>query len=572
MNAPGWLVQVGGPNAITRWTWVGSIIATVASAGLSDLESPGSIPPEWWLVLLTSVMILGLSMWLLKHTVLPGGRLAGSKKSRPVVAMTAFIGFGIERAVTLTIGASIIGFDERFTFVDRLVFGIAYSIVFGALIALVVDNARSHRQAMGSLAHARQAFEDVLNQWKQARTLIDTEFLDQVSARLSTELAKGSLTPDDMRELAIEVVRASSHELAETHIDLGARESEPPTAPRERLSKRLAMRTRAMRPPSPFAWVVIVETIAFALVTVYESPAVALVHVFVGGVLTGGGAWLFTRIYRPMRSGVANASLILGGIVVISLLAVLVTAALVHIAYPEAASYPAYVVTFVIVGLGLSIYGSTQRLRIEAEGHSADAVRHLSTQVESAMRDVEGHRQRVAKFLHGPIQGILYSAALRGAGAGEVNEQIAQAFSAFTESAPDDTSEVLRNRFNTVLESWSEVLDLNVIIDPVAAELAFGERLRCDALIDVMSEGLTNAVKHGVGCQATIELQSRQGALMVKVTSRGVVGPRGQVGLGSRILNDVTANWAMAAEDDLVTLTARISTGNPQTEASSEWE
>ena len=138
MNAPGWLVQVGGPNAITRWTWVGSIIATVASAGLSDLESPGSIPPEWWLVLLTSVMILGLSMWLLKHTVLPGGRLAGSKQSRPAVAMTAFIGFGIERAVTLTIGASIIGFDERFTFVDRLVFGIAYSIVFGALIALVV--------------------------------------------------------------------------------------------------------------------------------------------------------------------------------------------------------------------------------------------------------------------------------------------------------------------------------------------------------------------------------------------------------------------------------------------------
>lgn len=558
MNAPGWLLQVGGPNAITRWTWVGSVVANVASAGLTELESPGSVPSEWWLVLLTSVLILGLLMWFVKYTFVPGGRLAGSKRSRPVVAMAAFIGFGIERAVTLTIGASIVGFDERFTFVDRLVFGVAYSIVLGSLIALVVDSARNHRRAMESLAQARQAFESVLEQQKEARSVIDTDFLDQVSARLSAELAKDSLTPTELRGLAVGVVRASSHELADAQIDVGVPELGPSAPYRERLSERLAMRARAMRPPSPFAWVAIVETIAFALVAVYESPAVALVHVIVGGVLTGGGAWLFTRMYRPTRSGIANVGVILAGIVVVSLLAVLVTAAMVHIAYPEAAEYPAYVVTFVLVGLGLSMYGATQRLRVEAEIRSADAVRRLSKQVESAMRDVDGHRRRVAKFLHGPVQGILYSAALRGASPEEVNEQVGQAFAEFAESATDDTAEALRARFEKVVESWGQVLDLQVSVDPDAAQRAFSERMRCEALIDVVSEGLTNALKHGVGREVVIELQAQDGALTVQVTSRGAGAPRGEGGLGTRVLTDATESWTLATEADHVALTARI--------------
>jgi signal transduction histidine kinase len=91
------------------------------------------------------------------------------------------------------------------------------------------------------------------------------------------------------------------------------------------------------------------------------------------------------------------------------------------------------------------------------------------------------------------------------------------------------------DRLRALLDSWSSAIPLtSTISDGVIDRLE--EPSRCDAVVDAISEGLANAVRHGDGTPVTLDVRSSdESGVAVVVTSGGSLASS-EPGIGLRQL------------------------------------
>jgi signal transduction histidine kinase len=167
--------------------------------------------------------------------------------------------------------------------------------------------------------------------------------------------------------------------------------------------------------------------------------------------------------------------------------------------------------------------------------------------------------------MHGGVQAEMTAAALaisRAAEAGEPTEAIlarADELVALLERQRERLdAEGTRENLADVIDTWRLALDIEVLIDPQSQALMSSDSELARRVVDVVSEGLTNAVRHASA--RTVSLTIRALGIMgmeVEVSHPGVLGP-GVIGQGSAVLDEVCQEWSRAESDGHVRLIGRV--------------
>jgi signal transduction histidine kinase len=185
----------------------------------------------------------------------------------------------------------------------------------------------------------------------------------------------------------------------------------------------------------------------------------------------------------------------------------------------EAGTYPVIALgVALVVSLSSRIRSDQNRLEAAVQASVFDAARNRA--------DYDHQRAALARILHSGVQSELIAAALAlGAGGGddasgalrEVVDRVRGELLAPAD-APDP-----RARVGALVESWRSAIALQSSVAPGAWE-RLRDPVRCDAVVDAISEGLANAVRHGDGSPVTLDVRPTGAAgLAVLVTSGGAL-------------------------------------------------
>jgi signal transduction histidine kinase len=200
----------------------------------------------------------------------------------------------------------------------------------------------------------------------------------------------------------------------------------------------------------------------------------------------------------------------------------------------EAATYPLIAVAVAFVGsLAVRTRLDQEELETALQSNVAMAARIRS--------EYERERASLARLLHAGVQSELIAGALSLTASASPNdagartaEIVGRARDALRgESDEPDAAE----QVGTLLDSWSSAIGLTARIGDGVWE-RLGEPSRTSAVVDAISEGLANAVRHGDGSPVALELRpAARGGVEVVVRSGGVLAASGS-GIGLKQLSE----------------------------------
>jgi signal transduction histidine kinase len=120
------------------------------------------------------------------------------------------------------------------------------------------------------------------------------------------------------------------------------------------------------------------------------------------------------------------------------------------------------------------------------------------------------------------------------------------------QSGPD-----ARSALEGLLTSWSAVLDITVRIDDEAWATIALDPSKGALLVDLISEGLTNAVRHASAKTLTLEVSADGTGLNVRVITPGLPKVTGSAGLGLQTLRERGAATVNNCDQRQATLMGR---------------
>ena len=160
------------------------------------------------------------------------------------------------------------------------------------------------------------------------------------------------------------------------------------------------------------------------------------------------------------------------------------------------------------------------------------------------------NRKNAAQLLHGSVQASLTAANVRlhqGELTAEdlvkVREDISRAINALTDSKASAID--LEEAIEELIDLWDGVCDIDVAISPEVVDRVNGDSIAVHCTNEFLKECINNAIKHGKATQIDIRAKlSDNGAVEVQVQNNGQANSLNQSGLGTRILDEITVNWA----------------------------
>lgn len=221
----------------------------------------------------------------------------------------------------------------------------------------------------------------------------------------------------------------------------------------------------------------------------------------------------------------------------------------------------------VLIALGVSVlailitsgFGSWRSELTEMR----DALR-ASVDAETVAALARGHRvadvtREVARELHGSVQTRLVACAMamdrassegdRAALAAALGE--AQSILAMPLAAPTGALSV-DDEVRRKVALWGDLCEFRVAVDPAVEGV-----LQADTIGRIVEEGLTNAIRHGEATEIAIRVGLDDDRVLVEVVDNGNGPSVGAAGLGSAMLDQVTARrWRLDREGDRTHLRA----------------
>ena len=313
---------------------------------------------------------------------------------------------------------------------------------------------------------------------------------------------------------------------------------ESATAPR--LPELAVALVRRMRPAPPVATGLLFGALVTPFAIARYGFGVTSAQVVIGvAVLIAGNAVVSWGVGRMRRPAARLATLVVGYIAVGVLLTVESAAYLRALGlHPELVGYQAAL--YPVIAVGVAFVASVSA-RLRDDQSALEEAVQASVRTAARMRaDYDHERRALARLLHSGVQSELIAAALALGGDAdadapavlrEVFERIGAELRA--PAAPVDA----RARIHALVASWGSALLLDARIeDDVWARLE--DATRCAAVVDAVSEGLANAVRHGDGGQVLLVVRpDASDGVQVSVTSSGSLAPA-HPGIGLRELSE----------------------------------
>lgn len=499
------------------------------------------------------------------------------ERSRPLLVLGSAVVGLLSRAVTVgLLTAAFLGGDEV-RWADRFV-GALLNIGLAFVIAtVVVSSFRERRQHITQLQGLQRDLSQSIEQLRRDYSDRNDQTLEQIHTVLLGELSSLDATDagrslEVLQRTASDVVRPLSHRLA--------RERGP--EPREIVPIETAVAWPVVlneaatgRPFRPAITALFIAIEAMAATVAYPRGAPLF-------AATVAATWVgFRAANRALVRVLAGRSLVFRvPAVVLSAVLVGACAALVV----RLGGGPAPVVTaltfgaffFVTVfGLGVTLAAAFLRDRqqmIELLEVSSASLRRRIVSLQQAQWF---QNKALSRALHGPIQTAVTAAALRldaAIGAGSVSPAVieqarAQITQAMGTLGSTDVHVVsLAEATERLSSAWEGLCDIAMVVSTEAQETASRDPVLRSCMIDIVTEAVTNAVRHGNATSATIDIVLVGGDLgcqdvMVSITSDSSwVTSSGDSGLGTHLLDDCTLGWGVDHTQAGVRLWARMPT------------
>lgn len=170
----------------------------------------------------------------------------------------------------------------------------------------------------------------------------------------------------------------------------------------------------------------------------------------------------------------------------------------------------------------------------------------------TASRQVAQLARESARVLHGTVQTRLIACAVTIERASENRDvdafraALREAHEVLTQpTLADDAGETtLATEVERKVHLWSGLCDVSVDIDPRLAAIP-GRRARDAGR--VVEEGLSNAIRHGGADAIAVKVTGAGTGVFIEVRDNGSGPAGGEPGLGSALLANVSASWALEA-------------------------
>lgn len=564
MSTRAWWQRIGGPNAITVWSWWITLPLSllISLSGAREIGSP--LGP--WLALVLAVQIALIApLVIIRATYLS----ARPRPSRPAIALLTFAALGALRQAALAAIAWAMGYDAAADLMGPWsLTGAIYGAVALSVIAIVVDSARDHATTMQRLRDLQASLDDVTRMETDRLAELEAQFLadaeaavmaalDEVRRTAAPSSAQASLA---LRDVAEAVVRPLSHRLADDDAwDPPAAASVPAEARRGRMVSVLS----AWQPVPPLGPVLLLEGAGLPFMLTRLGLLPALLNLLVGGIVLYLATALVHR--RAPRLGGASRrvmSLAAAYLACAALACAAVFACFTALGWPTAFLVVVLVV-YPLLALALSTSSAIEAQRRAMEDDAAVLVVRQAQAIDRLRIRVAAARRRIAHSLHSSVQAEIIAAALSLAqtrdesttAAGAIDSLAERVSAALRSPAPDvPRSGNVRNRLDELAQLWEGVLDVNYeYSDEVWAGLD-GDATLEDAVVDVVAEALTNAVRHSGSSWARVALSPTDSGFAVDVTSGGRLGGTTRLGLGTRMIADASTRWDLTDDGDGVGL------------------
>lgn len=341
-----------------------------------------------------------------------------------------------------------------------------------------------------------------------------------------------------LREVAHEVVRPLSHEVAAIRVP--DPQPDPDPARRPTASPRDArFRVEAAPPWIPaIAFTILVSPTTFAIHGALGAPLLVLSF----GVGVGLG-WIATLL--PLRR-----LPIVAGVIVVMLIEFLIGLAAIAVLIVPALSMSPWgywisgASSYALIGWSVAVAACLLERISTDERTLGSIVAESDRRATAARANLRRITDRVGQVLHTDVQGRVIATTLRlrlgGAGAEALDDLITSVRAELREAIapsvepPDATTspELLRR----TIETWSGALAVDEAVDPAVWDWLGELSVRNELVLDAVSEALSNVVRHGDDGAVRMRLSRVEDGARLTVESRGRLRRDDDDGIGLRTL------------------------------------
>lgn len=565
-----WGNAIGGPSAITIWSWIITLPLAVVLGVSGGLILALPLGP-WLLAVVATQVALILPLALARVTYL-SDRV---RRPRPVAALVTFAALGALRSLLLLGFAQVMGVTPTGNLASSwLIAGSVYGVVVLSAIAIVVDGVRQHRAALQRLDELRASLAQTRSLDETRRAELADVFYAEVQTSVSAALdglrVTGQATRADvsaaLRAVAETVVRPLSHRLASDDTWEVPLALEPPPPPR--LAARVRELIGAMRPAQPILLVALIELLALPYLWQRVGVAYALLNLVVGSAALLGSSWLIGRAWPrrlttiPALGALFAAYAVAGGFA---------SAAIDLAAHAVGLSAPFFWTTIAFVPIAAFAISLLAAITARRRVIEADLTSTLAEEAQETARLRESlarMRSRLARVLHSTVQGEFIATALALAADQDASVQA-------VDGELDALSQRVRERIRTIeapaisaedrmhdlIDLWSDVLVIEVRAAPDAWATLDADPALVDRAVDVVAEGLTNAVRHGTGRTIELSITALPDGIDLRIGSPGVLAASAQPSLGMQTVAESADAWELVQVDDRVNLVVSLRSG-----------
>ncbi|MCL2533261.1 MAG: hypothetical protein FWE39_03760 [Nocardiaceae bacterium] len=563
-----WLTRIGGGSAVSRWSWILTAPFAVTVMG-SYLSARG--PADWPTYFGAAVivhLILGVALLIAWLTVLRPNRI----RSRPVVAVAFFALLGAARPFLLDALIAVQGLptDPRNMGV-RLIINVTTGIVALSLIAILVDAVREHNAVMARLRAARTALDEQRRVDEEYLAGLGQRCADDLAARIDAALAHTDRASVDaerdarlLRAISEDIVRPMSHALFDDTTPPPEPASLPPTLTR---TERLHGVLQAVR-PAPLALPALLYTavILTFLLTSYGLRETAL-QVSASLAVCVFGSWVVQRtVPRIPSAGRRVAVMALAYSAVAGTTALVFWILLGGKGFPPAFVIPG-VAFYPFAALAMCLITAANEQRGIEERQLADTLGDRGRRVAEVHGRVVTARRRLAHVLHSSVQGELVAAALAMRSApGAVDVSVGEIVDRLLREVARDEPPAgaartdARQQITELIRMWSAAVPVHSDIDESVWQLLSESPIRLAHAVDVLSEGFTNAIRHGRGgpLHLRMTVDPRTSLICIGIRSPGEIARDRGDGLGLVTLSSRVGSAELVEEPGSVLLSVRL--------------
>ena len=580
-DAQGWWRRLGGSNAISLTAWLFTLVGGTVAAFSWIPGGPTFRPLDWIALSVVAQLVLGGILFVAWRTYLS----PRPRPSRPLACIATLLVAGFVRGAFLSIAGEQLDLVDHGYALERATGAALSFAVWYALATLIVDGWRRHRAVVAQLRAEMLREQELaerstamLNNFRQSVVLQTQRALREGLQAASAASGEPTAAADSLRHTVNDLIRPLSHELelrAIADAELLATAEQPAAIPRVPLRGYLAGIFTA-RPFAPLATAAVV----------IATPLVVSIHVL--GPILGTTAVLMSAtvvglslqaLRGPIMAAIPRWSVALSALVVtctwvgVTVLVGLLLAGLVGLSRQPldtwlASAGVSTTSSSLLVLLALAL---TTMVSAAIEGSVEEQLRTARTKLRATAISVEWAaarlRQRAwveqrsfGRLLHGTVQASMVATALkiRDQSPEEAAVTIAGLTTRMQYALGAGVETPWRREIDNLADVWGGAIDLTVNVMPSAGNAMDQDSLAAHSLLQVLSEGVTNAVRHGDAnsVRATVEAQANY--LLLTLRDDGVPAlSSGASGSGTRIYEANCADWSLTF-DSTTTLQARI--------------